>query len=62
MSDKFLHGINFSSVKDSEHENLTPFQSYLMRRILPDKVDWDIFLNPDLKDLPSPFLLPDLTE
>ena len=29
---------------------------------LPDKADWDIFLNPDLKNLPSPFLLPDLTE
>ena len=62
MSDKFIHGINFSSVKDSEHKNLTPFQSYLMSRILPDKADWDIFLNPDLKNLPSPFLLPDLTE
>jgi single-stranded-DNA-specific exonuclease len=62
MSEKFLHGIEYSTLKVSDHGDLSPFQSFILNSILPTRKDWDSFLNPDLKNLPSPFLLPDLTE
>ncbi len=62
MSESFLHGIDYTSLKISEYGNLTPFQFHLLKSRIPDKKDWDLFLSPDLKNLPSPFLLPDLTE
>lgn len=62
MSETFLHGIDYSSLKVSDYRNLTPFQYHLLKSHVPEKKDWDLFLNPELKNLPSPFLLPDLTD
>ena len=62
MSENITHGIDYSELKSSEVKSLSPLQFYILKSILPDKKDWDLFLNPELINLPSPFLLPDLTE
>ena len=62
MSEKFLHGIDYSKLENSDHGNLTPLQFHILKSRLPERKDWELFLNPEIKQLPSPFLLPDLTE
>lgn len=62
MSEKKQHGTNYLGLETSDIRSLSPFQFYILKTTLPDSKDWDSFLNPDLKNLPSPFLLPDLTD
>ena len=62
MSEKLLHGIEFSNLESSSYGALSPFQFHILKTILPDRKDWDSFLEPELKNLPSPFLLPDMFE
>ncbi|HMV43056.1 MAG TPA: single-stranded-DNA-specific exonuclease RecJ [Leptospiraceae bacterium] len=61
MPEKFIHGIDYKELTIAANNSLSPLQSHILKTILPDSKNWKEFLNPDIKYLPSPFLLPDLT-
>lgn len=57
------HGIEYSSLnKKNSYQDLTPLQFHLLQAKVPDKSEWNTFINPEPDKLHSPFLLPDIVE
>lgn len=62
MPEKFIHGIDYKDLEKAANKNLSPLQYHILKTKITNAVEEEEFLNPDLKYLPSPFLLPDLTD